>query len=101
MIHKKLTPLSLRRHDLTESLKKLKCRTLIFVGENSQFHADAVHMTTKLDRRYCALVEVTYSSKNWITVLSADQSLQQMHFHTHFNVSSAASTVFYFVPRFL
>ncbi|XP_020405066.1 protein NDL1 isoform X1 [Zea mays] len=47
-----------RRHDLTESLKKLKCRTLIFVGENSQFHADAVHMTTKLDRRYCALVEV-------------------------------------------
>jgi pimeloyl-ACP methyl ester carboxylesterase len=46
------------RHDLTEALKKLQCRTLIFVGENSQFHADAVHMTTKLDRRYCALVEV-------------------------------------------
>ncbi|KAG8045953.1 hypothetical protein GUJ93_ZPchr0008g12860 [Zizania palustris] len=46
------------RHDVTESLKKLQCRTLIFVGENSQFHADAVHMTTKLDRRYCALVEV-------------------------------------------
>ncbi|EMS50383.1 hypothetical protein CFC21_034340 [Triticum aestivum] len=46
------------RHDLTEALKKLRCRTLIFVGENSQFHADAVHMTTKLDRRYCALVEV-------------------------------------------
>ncbi|XP_020398432.1 protein NDL1 isoform X1 [Zea mays] len=47
-----------RRHDLTESLEKLQCQTLIFVGENSQFHADAVHMTTKLDRRYCALVEV-------------------------------------------
>ncbi|KAM0880805.1 hypothetical protein ACQ4PT_033333 [Festuca glaucescens] len=46
------------RHDLTEALRKLQCRTLIFVGENSQFHADAVHMTTKLDRRYCALVEV-------------------------------------------
>jgi pimeloyl-ACP methyl ester carboxylesterase len=46
------------RHDLTEALKKLQCRTLIFVGENSQFHDDAVHMTTKLDRRYCALVEV-------------------------------------------
>jgi len=58
-----LTSPSTRRHDLTESLKKLQCRTLIFVGENSQFHADAVHMTTKLDRRYCALVEVTYSSK--------------------------------------
>ncbi|XP_066335690.1 protein NDL2-like [Miscanthus floridulus] len=47
-----------RRHDLTESLKKLQCRTLIFVGENTQFHANAVHMTTKLDQRYCALVEI-------------------------------------------
>ncbi|KAL6838716.1 hypothetical protein ACP4OV_031430 [Aristida adscensionis] len=46
------------RRDLTNALKKLQCRTLIFVGENSQFHADAVHMTAKLDRRYCALVEV-------------------------------------------
>ncbi|CAN6331673.1 unnamed protein product [Urochloa humidicola] len=46
------------RHDLTESLRKLQCRTLIFVGENSEFHEDAIHMTTKLDRRYCALVEV-------------------------------------------
>ncbi|XP_062195172.1 protein NDL1-like isoform X1 [Phragmites australis] len=46
------------RHDLTEALKKLQCRTLIFVGEKSQFHADAIHMTTKLDQRYCALVEV-------------------------------------------
>lgn len=46
------------RHDLTDSLKKLQCRTLIFVGESSAFHEDAIHMTTKLDRRYCALVEV-------------------------------------------
>lgn len=51
--------LSTRRHDLTDSLKKLQCRTLIFVGESSQFHEDAIHMATKLDRRYCALVEVT------------------------------------------
>jgi hypothetical protein len=43
---------------LTEQLKHLQCRTLIFVGENSQFHTEAVHMTSKLDRRYCALVEV-------------------------------------------
>ncbi|AQK84747.1 hypothetical protein ZEAMMB73_Zm00001d037766 [Zea mays] len=50
--------LSTRRHDLTDSLKKLQCRTLIFVGESSQFHEDAIHMATKLDRRYCALVEV-------------------------------------------
>nr|CAB3464183.1 unnamed protein product [Digitaria exilis] len=46
------------RHDLTDSLRKLQCRTLIFVGENSEFHEDAIHMTTKLDRKYCALVEV-------------------------------------------
>ncbi|KAH0453970.1 hypothetical protein IEQ34_018294 [Dendrobium chrysotoxum] len=46
------------RHDLTEELKKLHCRTLIFVGDSSPFHADALHMTSKLDRRYSALVEV-------------------------------------------
>uniref|UniRef100_A0A0D9WDN1 Uncharacterized protein n=1 Tax=Leersia perrieri TaxID=77586 RepID=A0A0D9WDN1_9ORYZ len=46
------------RHDLTDALRKLQCRTLIFVGENSEFHEDAIHMTTKLDKRYCALVEV-------------------------------------------
>ncbi|KQK17957.1 hypothetical protein BRADI_1g37770v3 [Brachypodium distachyon] len=47
-----------QRHDLTESLKQLQCRTLIFVGENSQFHNEAVHMAAKLDKRYSALVEV-------------------------------------------
>lgn len=46
------------RHDLTEELKKLHCRTLIFVGDSSPFHPDALHMASKLDRRYCALVEV-------------------------------------------
>ncbi|CAN6194816.1 unnamed protein product [Urochloa humidicola] len=46
------------RKDLTENLKQLQCRTLIFVGENSQFHSEAVHMTAKLDSRYSALVEV-------------------------------------------
>ncbi|XP_066366665.1 protein NDL2-like isoform X2 [Miscanthus floridulus] len=49
---------SINEHDLTNLLKKLQCRTLIFVGENSEFHEDAIHMTTKLDHRYCALVEV-------------------------------------------
>ncbi|XP_059634851.1 protein NDL1 isoform X2 [Cornus florida] len=47
-----------RRHDITEGLKRLKCRTLIFVGENSPFHSEALHMTSKFDRRYSALVEV-------------------------------------------
>ncbi|WOL08186.1 pollen-specific protein SF21-like [Canna indica] len=46
------------RYDLTETLKKLKCRTLIFVGEDSPFHLEALYMMTKLDRRYSALVEV-------------------------------------------
>lgn len=47
-----------RRVDLSEGLRKLQCRTLIFIGENSAYHSEAVHMTTKLDRRYGALVEV-------------------------------------------
>ncbi|KAE9446338.1 hypothetical protein C3L33_21764, partial [Rhododendron williamsianum] len=46
------------RPDITEGLKRLKCRSLIIVGENSPFHAEALHMTSKLDRRFSALVEV-------------------------------------------
>lgn len=49
-----------RRYDLTDALKKLQCRTLIFVGENSPFHSEALYMTTKVDRRYSALVEVCH-----------------------------------------
>ncbi|THF97973.1 hypothetical protein TEA_008888 [Camellia sinensis var. sinensis] len=48
--------------DITDGLKRLKCRTLIFVGEDSPFHSEAVHMTSKLDRRYSALVEVCDAS---------------------------------------
>ncbi|KAK4485900.1 hypothetical protein RD792_008551, partial [Penstemon davidsonii] len=47
-----------RRPDITEGLKQLQCRSLIFVGENSPFHYGALHMTSKLDRRLSALVEV-------------------------------------------
>ncbi|XP_057447303.1 protein NDL1-like isoform X2 [Lotus japonicus] len=46
------------RPDITDGLKTLKCRTLIFVGDSSPFHSEAIHMTSKLDRRYSALVEV-------------------------------------------
>ncbi|XP_039115744.1 LOW QUALITY PROTEIN: protein NDL1-like [Dioscorea cayenensis subsp. rotundata] len=46
------------RSDITEAFKKIQCRTLIFVGENSPFHSEAIHLTSKLDRRYCAFVEV-------------------------------------------
>uniref|UniRef100_A0A7N0TR16 Uncharacterized protein n=1 Tax=Kalanchoe fedtschenkoi TaxID=63787 RepID=A0A7N0TR16_KALFE len=47
-----------KRPDLSSGLKKLKCRTLVYVGEYSPFHSEALHMTSKLDRRYSALVEV-------------------------------------------
>lgn len=47
-----------RRPDLTNGLRKLKCRTLIFVGDSSPFHSESIHMISKLDRRYSALVEV-------------------------------------------
>ncbi|CAN4097526.1 unnamed protein product [Withania somnifera] len=46
------------RPDITDGLKTLKCRTLIFVGEDSPFHSEALHMTAKLNRRFSALVEV-------------------------------------------
>lgn len=46
---------------MSEGLRKLQCRSLIFVGDGSPFHIDALYMTSKLDRRYCALVEVRIS----------------------------------------
>lgn len=46
------------RRDLTSCLKKLKCRTLIFVGEHSPFHHEALHLSHEMDRKYNALVEV-------------------------------------------
>ncbi|KAG6700713.1 hypothetical protein I3842_08G126100 [Carya illinoinensis] len=46
------------RHDLTDGLKKLQCKTLIFVGESSELHAEAVYMSGKMGRKSCALVEV-------------------------------------------
>lgn len=50
-----------RRPDITEGLKRLRCRTLIFIGDSSPFHSEALHMISKLDRRYSALVEVWHS----------------------------------------
>ncbi|KAG0459795.1 hypothetical protein HPP92_022923 [Vanilla planifolia] len=47
-----------RRHDITARLKHLRCRTLIFVGENSPFHRESLYMISKLDQRCSALVEV-------------------------------------------
>ncbi|EXB67263.1 hypothetical protein L484_025743 [Morus notabilis] len=36
----------------------LQCRLLIFVEDSSPFHSEALYMTSKLDRRHGALVEV-------------------------------------------
>ncbi|KAG9152698.1 hypothetical protein Leryth_022534, partial [Lithospermum erythrorhizon] len=47
----------LRRPDISQGLKTLKCRTLIFIGNNSPFHLEALHMIAKLDKRYSVLVE--------------------------------------------
>jgi len=52
-----------RRPDISDGLKRLKCRTLIFVGDSSPFHSEALYMTSKLDRRYSALVEVCVMCK--------------------------------------
>ncbi|KAH0450421.1 hypothetical protein IEQ34_021113 [Dendrobium chrysotoxum] len=46
------------RYDITAKLKQLRCRTLIFVGENSPYHSESLHMISKLDHRCSALVEV-------------------------------------------
>ncbi|CAK9230833.1 unnamed protein product [Sphagnum tenellum] len=47
-----------RRIDLSESLKKLKCRTLIIVGEHSPFHDEGLYLSKQMIRRYNALIEV-------------------------------------------
>ncbi|KAI5069655.1 hypothetical protein GOP47_0016187 [Adiantum capillus-veneris] len=47
-----------QRVDLSEGLKKLKCRTLIFAGEHSSFHKEALYFANQMDRRFMALVEV-------------------------------------------
>ncbi|GER44330.1 N-MYC downregulated-like 3 [Striga asiatica] len=47
-----------RRPDLTDGLKTLRCRTLIFVGDDTPFHSEALHMAANLDSKFSALVEV-------------------------------------------
>lgn len=46
------------RQDLTESLRNLKCRTLILVGDQSPFHQEALHISEAMNKRYNALIEV-------------------------------------------
>ncbi|XP_028076158.1 protein NDL1-like, partial [Camellia sinensis] len=46
------------RHDLTEALKKLPWKTLIFVGDCSPFHTESVYMNAMMEKKICPLVEV-------------------------------------------
>ncbi|CAH9064943.1 unnamed protein product [Cuscuta epithymum] len=83
------------RPDITEGLRKLNCRSLIFVGENSPFHLEALHMTSKLDRRFSALVEVQ-ACGSMVTEEQPDAMLIPIEYFlmglgfyrpSHFNVS--------------
>ncbi|KAL3700574.1 hypothetical protein R1sor_018596 [Riccia sorocarpa] len=47
-----------QRKDLSPGLRKLKCRTLIIVGEQSPFHFESRHVSNEMDRRYNALIEI-------------------------------------------
>lgn len=39
------------RPDISEALKRLRCRTLVFVGDESPFHEEALYMISKLDKK--------------------------------------------------
>ncbi|CAA6659109.1 unnamed protein product [Spirodela intermedia] len=47
-----------RRCDLTENLKELQCKTLIFVGERSPFYSEARHMIEKMGCASPDLIEI-------------------------------------------
>lgn len=49
-----------RRRDLTNALKKLSCRTLVFVGEHSPFLKESIHFAKAMNRQFTALVEVSW-----------------------------------------
>ncbi|MFS7965369.1 putative alpha/Beta hydrolase [Helianthus anomalus] len=46
------------RRDITEELKSLECKTIIFVGDSSPFHDEALQIAEKLGTNCSALVEV-------------------------------------------
>ncbi|KAK1418601.1 hypothetical protein QVD17_27746 [Tagetes erecta] len=47
-----------RRPDITNELESLECNTIIFLGDSSPFHDEALHMASKLGINCPALVEV-------------------------------------------
>nr|ACT21092.1 ORSF21B [Senecio squalidus] len=47
-----------RRQGITEELESLECKTIIFVGDSSPFHDEALYMSAKLGRDSSTLVEV-------------------------------------------
>ncbi|GAV81175.1 LOW QUALITY PROTEIN: Ndr domain-containing protein, partial [Cephalotus follicularis] len=50
-----------KRHDLTEGLKKLHCKTIIFLGDSNPFHDESVYMSAKMGRKRRGLVEASGS----------------------------------------
>jgi protein NDRG1 len=70
------------RIDLSESLKKLKCRTLIIVGEHSPFHDEALYLSKQMIRRYNALIEVKHNPfMNYIFCAGEQLQILQITFH--------------------
>nr|XP_043630760.1 pollen-specific protein SF21-like [Erigeron canadensis] len=47
-----------RRADISEKLENLECKAIIFVGDSSPFHDEALHMAKQLGSKCSALVEV-------------------------------------------
>jgi hypothetical protein len=71
-----------RRIDLSESLKKLKCRTLIIVGEHCPFHDEALYLSKQMIRRYNALIEVKHNPfMNYIFCAGEQLQILQITFH--------------------
>ncbi|KAL5144708.1 Protein NDL2 [Glycine soja] len=67
------------RYDISEGLRKLQCRSLIFVGDMSPFHAEALHMTSKLDRRLSALVELLLLAEVQVQACGSMVTEEQPH----------------------
>ncbi|KAL3750234.1 hypothetical protein ACJRO7_011255 [Eucalyptus globulus] len=87
-----------RRHDLTDNLKNLHCKTLIFVGESSPFHAESMYMSAKMDRKVCALfVNAVLARCRWpfeiefVLAIGRDRSV--LHHRRWLDSSSTAVSI--------
>ncbi|KAK7277841.1 hypothetical protein RJT34_22859 [Clitoria ternatea] len=85
------------RHDLSEGLKELQCKTLIFAGESSPFHDESVYMSAKLDNKLCALVEVqacgslVTEEHPYSMIIPLECFLMNFGYHRQLHVGSSSS----------